>query len=136
MGLQTTGRDGDAFINELRTLVGTRPSRWLIFDNFNLIYVAADRSNSNLNRRLMGRFKATLDAMRLWELNLTERKFTWSNDAMMTRIDMIFCSDEWDVLFPFSILQALPSSILDHVPLLMIGAADIPKFATLRFETF
>jgi hypothetical protein len=54
----------------------------------------------------------------------------------MTRIDRFFCTSDWDVSFPSAILQALPSSISDHAPLLLLGAADIPKYSTFRFESF
>ena len=55
----------NAFIDELRGIAASRPPCWLLFGDFNLIYMAADKSNGNLNRRLMGRFKAALDSMRL-----------------------------------------------------------------------
>jgi hypothetical protein len=113
-----------------------RPPRWLVFGNFNLIYQAADKSNNNLNRRMMSRFKTALDAMRLRELCLSGRKFTWSNGSTMTRIDRFFYTSDWDVSFPSAILQALPSSISDHAPLLLLGAEDIPKYSTFRFESF
>ena len=128
-----------AFIDELRQIVATRPQQWLLFRDFNLIYMAADKNNTNLNRRLMGKFKAALDAMRIRELKLTGRKFTWSSgqaSPTMTRIDRFFCSEDWDTGFPSAILQSLPSSLSDHAPLLLIRAADIPRFATFRFEAF
>ena len=128
-----------AFINELRGLAATRPARWLIFGDFNLIYRAADKNNGNLNRRLMGSFKSALDAMRLRELRLAGRKFTWSNEQAtptMTRIDRFFCSDDWDVSFPSAILQSLPSSVSDHAPLILVGAADIPRHRPFRFESY
>jgi hypothetical protein len=43
--------------------------------DFNLIYKTKDKSNSRLNRRLMGRFKAVLDELELRELPLHGRKF-------------------------------------------------------------
>jgi hypothetical protein len=43
--------------------------------DFNLIYKTKDKSNSRLNRRLMGRFKVVLDELELRELPLHGRKF-------------------------------------------------------------
>lgn len=51
------GPQGDTekeeFIEELRGLAALPRDSWLILGDFNLIYRAADKSNANLNRRLM-----------------------------------------------------------------------------------
>ena len=137
------GPQGDAdkyaFIEELHGLTTSRPARWLILGDFNLIYRAGDKNNGRLNRRLMGKFKSALDALRLRELRLTGKKFTWSNEQAtptMTRIDRFFCSDGWDTSFPSAILQPLPSVLSDHSPLLLIGEATFPKARCFRFEAF
>jgi exonuclease III len=39
----------------------------------------------------------------------------------MSRIDHVFCSTEWQDLFPNSDLQALASMTSDHAPLLLQG---------------
>jgi hypothetical protein len=49
---------------------------WLILEDFNLIYQAEDKNNSNLNRRLMGAFKAAIDDFNLKEIGLNGRRFT------------------------------------------------------------
>jgi hypothetical protein len=54
----------------------------------------------------------------------------------MTRIDRLFCSEGWDLSFPSAILQPLPSSLSDHAPLLLVGAAAIPRCRPFRFEAF
>jgi hypothetical protein len=41
-----------------------------------LIYQAEDKNNSNLNRRLMGSFKAVIDDLGLKEISLNGRRFT------------------------------------------------------------
>ena len=45
-----------------------------------MIYLAQDKNNTNLNRRLMGSFKATIDELGLKEINLNGRRFTWTNE--------------------------------------------------------
>ncbi|KAJ1268314.1 hypothetical protein BS78_07G125300 [Paspalum vaginatum] len=83
------------FLQELRALASTIRERWLILGDFNLIYQAADKSNANLNRRLMGSFKATLDDLHLKEIRFNGQRFTWSNGQTtptMTRIDTLFCT--------------------------------------------
>lgn len=112
---------------------------WLILGDFNLIYKASNKNNSNLNRHLMGGFKAALDALEIKEINLSGRRYTWSNEQqnpIMTKIDRCFCSTAWDVLFPASHLRALPVVASDHCPLLLRGAVDHPKSRAFRFESF
>jgi exonuclease III len=78
------GPQGDAaklqFLQELRSIPPPDHSRWLILGDFNLIYQAEDKNNSNLNRHLMGSFKAALDHLRLKEIRLNGRRYTWSNE--------------------------------------------------------
>jgi hypothetical protein len=44
--------------------------------DFNLIYSARDKNNSNLNRRLMGIFMHVLDTCELFEFAIQNRKYT------------------------------------------------------------
>lgn len=83
------------FLQELKNIPVPAHDRWLILGDFNLIYQAEDKNNSNLNRRLMNSFKAALDVMRLKEIKLNGRRFTWSNEQTnptLTRIDRLFCT--------------------------------------------
>lgn len=44
------------FLNELRQISVMASEKWLVLGDFNLIPQAQDKSNANLNRRLMGAF--------------------------------------------------------------------------------
>jgi len=110
--------------------------KWLLLGDFNLILQASDKSNDNLNRRLMGEFRSTINFLELKELNLRGRKYTWSNDTTQTRIDRAFCSTEWDLMLPASLLQALSSLVSDHSPLLLVGATASNTYRGFRFEAF
>lgn len=46
--------------------------------DYNLIYHAADKNNSNMNPRLLAQFRNTLNTCELKEVHLQNRKFTWS----------------------------------------------------------
>jgi hypothetical protein len=64
-----------------------------------MIYQASDKNNLNLNRRLMGTFKNTLNNCELFEFNFQNRKFTWSNERenpSLVRLDKVFCNKEYD----------------------------------------
>jgi hypothetical protein len=82
---------GARYSSQIKQLVA---GAWLILGDFNLILSAEDKSNSNLNRRLMGSFKSVIDDLELRELPLKGRKFTWSNDVTHTRIDRGFYTAE------------------------------------------
>jgi exonuclease III len=110
------GPQGDVaklqFLQKLRDIHPPRHDRWLILGDFNLIYQAEDKNNSNLNRRLMGSFKAVIDDLGLKEISLNGRRFTWSNEQdtpTLTRIDRVFYTPAWELLFPTCFLYSLPS---------------------------
>lgn len=102
------------FLEELRSIKPPAGSPWVCLGDFNLIYEAKDKSNLNLNRRLMGQFRAALDTCELLEISLHNRKFTWSNERdnlTLVHLDRVFCNEEWDMLFSSLCLQALSSSM-------------------------
>ena len=113
--------------------------RWLILGDFNLIYQAEDKNNSNLNRHLMASFKAVIDDLNLKEIGLNGRHFTWSNEQdnpTLTRIDKLFCTLDWELTFPTCFLHSLPSLMSDHTPLLLQGELEHCHNRTFRFENF
>jgi hypothetical protein len=55
----------EVFPEEIIDLKTRGKQEWLILGDFNLIYKAEDKSNNRLNRRLMTRFKETLDNTQL-----------------------------------------------------------------------
>ena len=104
--------------------------------DFNLILRAQDKSNSNVNTRLMGVFRNWVNDLELKELSLNGRRFTWSNDRTQTRIDRAFCTTDWDLMLPGCNLQALSSSVSDHSPLLLLGQREVTTYCGFRFEVF
>jgi hypothetical protein len=127
------------FWEEVRSLRKAIQGERLLCGDFNLIYKTEDKCNNKLNRRLMGRFKAVLDDLGLRELPLHGSKFTWTsgqNDATMTRIDRVLCSNSWEELFPRSHLHAWASTLSDHCPLILQGDTAMSKFKGFRFESY
>jgi len=101
--------------------------RWLILGDFNLIYQVEDKNNSNLNHQLMASFKVVIDDLGLKEIRLNGRRFIWSNEQdtpTLTRIDRIFYTPEWELLFPTWFLHSLPSLMSGHTTLLLQGELD------------
>jgi len=124
------------FLQELRSIRNCIPEKWLVIGDFNLILQAQDKSNTNLNRRMMGAFRSVLDELEMREISLQERRFTWSNDTTQTRIDRAFCTTEWDLMMQSCSLQALSSLVSDHCPLLLVGNTDAKKYSGFRFQVF
>ena len=132
-------QDDDAklrFLNEMRALQQLTSDRWLLIGDFNLILQAEDKSNYNLNRRLMGAFRRAVDDMELKEPCLKGRKFTWSNNRTQTRIDRAFCTAERELMMPNCHLQAISSLVSDHAPLVLSGDLARHTYRGFRFEFF
>ena len=52
-------REKVQFLSELRTIKSLVGDKWLLLGDFNLILQASDKSNDNLNKRLVGEFRST-----------------------------------------------------------------------------
>jgi hypothetical protein len=105
----------------------------LIAGDFNLIYRASDKNNSNINRAMMGRFRKLVEDLSLKEVPLYGRKYTWSNQQdspVLVKLDRVLCSVEWEDIFP-NVLQSAASEGSDHCPLLL-GIRD-NKMGKRRF---
>jgi hypothetical protein len=101
-----------------------------------MILQASDKSNANLNRRLMGAFREVVRDLALKDLNLRGRKFTWSNNDTQPRIDWAFCTASWDLMLPNVHLQALSSKVSDHCPLLIAKPTTVNKYRRFHLEAF
>jgi hypothetical protein len=109
------------FLDELRQLRLGRVGPWILYGDFNLICMAADKNNGRLNRRLMGKMRRFLQDLEMLELHLQGRLYTWSNEQArptLVCIDRAFAFAHGCDRFPHYRLHAL-SSCLDHTPLLL-----------------
>jgi endonuclease/exonuclease/phosphatase family metal-dependent hydrolase len=92
----------------------------MIGGDFNLVRAQSDKSNGNVDFRWVDRFNAWVDMWSLIEIGLTGRSFTWSNNQenrIMSKIDRIFVSTEFEALFPLASARALPRIGSDHTPI-------------------
>jgi hypothetical protein len=67
-------------------------------------------------------FNAIIESLNLRELELTGRKYTWTNYAEVPtyeKLDRIMVTIEWEQKFPLASVQALTHGISDHTPLLL-----------------
>jgi exonuclease III len=102
------------FLQELRSVREACVGPWAVGGDFNLIYLAEDKNNNNLDRAMMGRFRRALSDLQLKELPLLGRKFTWSNERAaptLVRLDRVFFTADWEDIFSDCILQSSASMI-------------------------
>jgi hypothetical protein len=129
----------DDFFNELIAQKPAAGVKWLALGDFNQIYRARDKNNSNVNRSHLNRFRATLQACDLKEIHLENRRFTWSNERenpTLSKIDAFFCNADWDLHFNSHILNALSSALSDHCPLLLADDSGPLRPRSFKFENF
>jgi exonuclease III len=110
------------FLQELCLVRQACTGPWAVGGDFNLIYQAEDKNNSNLDRAMMGRFRRLINDLELHEVPLLGRKFTWSNERespTLVRLDQVFTTNGWDQLFSDCVLQSSASTTSGHCPLLL-----------------
>lgn len=128
-----------AFLQELEDIRDLHAGLWAIVGDFNLIVNAEDKNNANVNRRMLARFRATLNRLELKELYLNGRRYTWSSERMnptLEKIDHVFATNTWEDIYPANLLTALGTSISDHCPLLVDLDAEFHVGRRFRFEGF
>jgi exonuclease III len=127
------------FLAELTARKNLCPGAWMIIGDFNMILRASEKSNDNLDRASMRRFRDFVSNLELKECYMHGRLFTWSNERRrptMSKIDRALVSVDWDLAYPDSLLQAISSSVSDHAPLhLSMNAAHRPV-KRFQFESF
>ena len=127
------------FLDELSEIRATCQDTWLVWGDFNLIYQAADKNNTRLNRRMMSSFRHFLDEVELQEIRLRGRLYTWSNERdfpTLEHLDRVFASEDWVSDFPDHDLAALATECSDHAPLLLKTDCSLPHCKRFRFENF
>ncbi|CAD6263706.1 unnamed protein product [Miscanthus lutarioriparius] len=127
------------FLQELRSVCALCNGPWLVTGDFNLIYQAEDKNNTNLDRAMMGRFRRFLDVVEVKEIPLLGRKYTWSNERQsptLVRLDRAFCCMEWEGIFPDSVLQSTTAGVSDHCPLILGLKVSTNGKRRFHFESF
>jgi hypothetical protein len=131
--------DKITFLRELSERRSLCPRAWLVIGDFNMTLRASEKSNANLDRANMARFRDFVNSEELKECYMHGRLFTWSSERRrptMSRIDRALVSVDWDLAFPDALLQAITSSIPDHGPLHRSTSAGLRPKKRFRFEMF
>jgi hypothetical protein len=131
--------DKVVFMQELRDVQQTAGDRWLLLGDFNLIYRMCDKNNDRINRNLMNSFRRVLDDIEMKKIHLHGPRFTWTSGTKsptQTKIDHIFASKEWGLLYPECHLQAAGSSVSDHCPMILSCSPTSRRYKGFRFESY
>lgn len=124
------------FIEEMKSIRQLMLPRWMLLGDFNMIYRANDKSNSTLNLRMMGRFRAAIEDMELIDYPLLGRRFTWSNEqenVTHTKIGRILVSGDWEAAYPQYQLSPASANISDHCPIIL-RKMEYSHYKAFRFE--
>jgi exonuclease III len=110
------------FIAELsrKCLLATLPM--VLGGDINLIRLANEKNNGNINQGLMDRFNMFIDLHQLQELRRSGPRFTWTNkqkNLVMETLDRILVSKEWEARFPLCFAWSNTIVGLDHCPLFL-----------------
>lgn len=109
----------------------------LIEGDFNIIRKETEKNKEGGYNRWSFLFNAILEQAGLRELALNGRQFTWSSehdDPTYEKLDRILMSNNWEDLFPLSIVSALDRILSDHVPLVLDSGVKLRKDPIFRFE--
>lgn len=123
-----SNQDKIDFMRELVEIRDLHAGPWVVAGDFNLLVNPEDKSNEQINRRMLARFRAKLNLLELKEIYLSGRRYTWSNEraeATLEKIDHTFSTSCWEEAYPSCQLTALGSSVSDHCPLLLDLNADV-----------
>lgn len=126
-----------AFLDLLLNLSLTISGPWAIIGDFNLILRPSGKSSTNFNSIEAMLFSDVIQSMRLQDLPLLDRRYTWSNqqDApILVRLDRALVNVAWAQHFPDSALTSSTRSTSDHVPIQLSAATQIPKPLIFRLN--
>jgi hypothetical protein len=126
-----------SFIAEMVSLHDQVRGPWLVVGDFNLIRYPHEKNNDNFDRNLAALFNGLIRDVGWFELPLSDRLFTWSNqqeNPVLARLDRAFFNSAWNDTIPNLALSSLPRPVSDHHPLVVAAATSIPNPSLFRFE--
>ncbi len=129
----------EGFLQELRETASGIMGVWVLLGDFNMLLSVRDKNGPLGRTAEVLSFRQTVSSLGLLDIPLSGRSFTWSNgrpNPTLERLDRVFVTRDWQLLFPRSSLRALPRPTSDHSPLLLIAFTFIPAPQLFRFEAF
>ncbi|WVZ85036.1 hypothetical protein U9M48_031999, partial [Paspalum notatum var. saurae] len=106
------------FLTEMVHFCSSTDKPFVLGGDFSIIRNPSEKNND----RWPFLFNACIDNLDLRELDLSSRRFSWSNSVEVPtfeRLDRVLVSTEWEQKFPLATVHALSRDISDHTPLLL-----------------
>lgn len=126
------------FITELEERVHVFALPVLLGGDFNLIRERSDKSSGQGDTKLMELFNNFIGENDLREIKRCGQKYTWTNkqlNPVLSNIDRVLCSIDWELHFPLCTLKTLTRVGLDHWPLLLEdGSTKQKPMKAFKFE--
>lgn len=92
----------NAFWQELKTSRRGRTELWLLCEDFNAIRARHEKSGSNFDIKLSGKFNDFVDDHHLVELKLPHKRFTWASGRNRALLDRYLVSLVWLDQYPIA----------------------------------
>ena len=125
------------FLQHLRDLPAIVNGPWILLGDFNLVRCPSEKNNGRINSSLATAFNDTIHDLRVGEVMLSDRLYTWSNKQpfpVLAKLDRALTNNELNQIFPMTGLTSLPQPTSDHTPLLLSLSTDLPKASHFRLE--
>jgi hypothetical protein len=103
------------FWEELNLLGNEVLDALLICGDFNALRFRHKKSGLNFQNRISRKFNNFLYYFNLFEYELQDRKFTWSNGTQFTLLDRMIGSLQWDIQYRRCNIIDLPKMVLNTV---------------------
>ncbi|XP_077211531.1 uncharacterized protein LOC143846836 [Tasmannia lanceolata] len=107
---------------ELKEIRDSCQGPWIVGGDFNTIRFPAEKSRLATINRSMRNLSNFIQDSQLIDLPLLGAKYTWSNNQdnlIMSRLDRVLISNEWDEAFPRICQSALPKPTSDYNPMML-----------------
>ena len=109
-----------AFLDELRQLISSVGSNWMIGGNFRITRFSHEHSTRSGITSSMANFNDFIATAGLIDFSPNNCLYTWSNfqeHAIMVKLDRFLISPSWETQYPRSIYLGKFKAILDHIPI-------------------
>ena len=103
---------------------------WMCIGDFNHVFSQADKKGGKLvSNSSRGGPNEVIDKKWLIDLQFSGNPYTWPNKRegfanIKERLDRAFANDRWRLIFPRAVVHNLPTSTLDHSPIVLFTEGE------------
>ena len=110
---------------------------WCYIGDFNIVRFSSKRLGESGLTSAMENFSEFIEELSLLDLPVEGGSYTWSSSSdqpLMSRIDRVLVSHDWEDHYSDVIQRVLPCPILDHFPILVEARGISRGKSPFRFE--